>query len=207
MTEQVPHEPEPGTIGAGVVDGDYGDVSSANEIRKCVADYLGRSGLPTTEIELLGTGSPVGGFMESVVQNIWASLAIHAASKFLAFLKGARDRKFEREQNEHLRFCLIQLWDHRGDRSSVIEVLRLLAGLHAHLAQEFPNRNYRFFIKSALQKPKLQDIHVKLEDYDDLGLIARAIARRMSKLSDSEFVFVYLKDGPYYTRPYAFDAV
>lgn len=145
--------------------------------------------------------------MESVVQNVWASLAILAASKFLAFIKGTRGRKFAREQNEQLLPCFIHLQDRREERSNAIEVLRLLPGLHQQLTQDFPNRNYTFSTHSSLKKPKLQRVYIRLENYDDIGLTTRSIIRKMAKLSDSVFVTVYLKDGPYYTRPYALDVV
>ncbi|MGF4045710.1 hypothetical protein ACX800_10090 [Paenarthrobacter nitroguajacolicus] len=207
MTKQLLPEPEPGTVGAGVEDGALGDASSADEIRTSIAEYLRRSGIRPTEIKLLGLGSTTGGPMDNIVQNVWASLVILAASKFLAFVKGTRERKLKLEQNKQLRPCFIHLWDHREDRSNAIELLRLLPGLHTHLNQEFPNRNYTFSIWSSLAKPKLKQVHVKLENYDDLGLTTGAIMRRMTKLSDSPFVFVSLKDGPYYTRPYTLAAV
>lgn len=207
MTEEVRYEPEPGTIGVGVSDGAAGDVSSADEISKSIAEYFRRSGVATTELELRGLGSTTGAFMESVVQNFWASLALHFLTMFLAFIRGTRDRKFDREQKQQLRPCFIHLWDHRGERNNAIEALRLLPGLDSRLNEEFPNRNYTYFIQSSLPKQQLRQVHIKLENYDDLGLTARAIMKRLNKLSESEFVFVSLKDGPYHTRPYTLDAV
>lgn len=207
MTSELPDEPELGTVGVGVSDGDYGDISYSDEITKSIADYLRRSGVPTTEMRLMGLGSTAGVFAESVVQNVLASLVILAATKVGTFMRGTRTRKFDLEQNKQLRPCFIHIRDHRAERRNVVELLRLLPGIHRRIAEEFPNRNYTFSVQSSLLKPKLRQIHVKLENYHDLGLTTSAIARRLSKLSDSDFVFVYLKDGPYSTRPFAFDAV
>lgn len=98
--------------------------------------------------------------MESVVENALASLLVLAAAKAIDAWKNVRDRKHLRKLQGHQRPCLIQILDDRGAERDAIELLGLLPDVHAHLEQAFPNRKYSFLLMSALDKPRIQKLHI-----------------------------------------------
>ncbi|RAM37309.1 hypothetical protein DBZ45_10880 [Arthrobacter globiformis] len=207
MADPARSSPQPGTVGVGVVDGGYGDESLAEDIRHEVQDWLRRAGVTSSSVVIPGTGSAIGPFMESVAQNVWASLLILAASKAFVFFKGIRDVHHRRRLNRTQRFCLIQLWDCRGDSRNAIELLHLLPDIHAHLSQEFPNRAYSFFLMSAMNEPRIERLHIKLEDYDDLRLTIWQASKMLCRMSGTPFAFMHLEDGPYGSRRISLSAV
>lgn len=199
--------PVPDSVGIGVVDGGYNDESQAEDIRKEVQDWLRRAGIKTSPVDLAGTGSPVGPLMESVVQNVIASLLIMAAAKVVDAWKNVRDRKHLRKLRGHQRPCLIQILDNRGAARDAIELLRLLPDINTHLEQVFPNRAYSFFVMSALDKPRIQKLHIKLEDYDNLRLTVWQASKLLVRMPNTPFAFVYLEAGPYGSKRISLDAI
>ncbi|MFJ5697162.1 hypothetical protein [Arthrobacter sp. NPDC093139] len=196
-----------GTIGVGVIDGGHDDESLAQDIRQEVHDWLRRAGLKSSPVDIPGTGSAIGPFMESVIQNVWASLLILALSKAFVFFQGLKDRKNLRKFHQTQRFCLIQLWDGRGVSRNAVELLRLLPDLHAHIWQLFPNRAYSFSISSALNEPRIETVHIKLEGYDDLRLTVWQASKMLYRMSGTPFAFMHLEDGPYGSRRISLNAV
>ncbi|MDQ0867276.1 hypothetical protein [Arthrobacter globiformis] len=207
MIEPDSSPPVPGSIGIGVVDGGYNDESQTEGIRQEVQDWLRRAGLRASPVDIPGTGSAVGPFMESVVQNVWASLLILAASKAIVATKNMRDRKHRRKLRGAQRPCLIQIWDNRGAERDAVELLRLLPDIHMQLEQAFPNRMYSFFMMSALDKPDIQRLHIKLEDYDDLRLTTWQASKMLYRMSNTPFAFMYLEAGPYGSRRISLNAI
>jgi hypothetical protein len=207
MIEPDRSSPVPGSVGIGVVDGGYNDESQAEDIRQEVLDWLRRAGLKSSPVDIPGTGSAVGPFMESVVQNVWASLLILALTKAVAALKSLRDRSQVRKLRGARRPCLIQIWDSRGSRRDAAELLRLLPDIHTHLEQAFPNRAYSFFMMSALDKPRIERLHVQLEDFDDLRLTVWQASKMLYRMSNTPFAFMYLEAGPYGSRRISLNAI
>lgn len=207
MADPERSSPRAGTVGVGVIDGGYGDEPLAQEIRKEVHDWLRRAGLKSSPVDVPGTGSPIGPFMEGVIQNVWASLLILTLSKAFVFFQGLKDRKNLRKFHQTQRFCLIQLWDSRDDTRNAVELLRLLPDLHAHISQLFPNRAFSFFISSALNEPRIETLHIKLEDYDDLRLTVWQASKMLYRMSGTPFAFIHLEDGPYGSRRTSLNAV
>lgn len=207
MTDPDRSAPVPGSVGIGVVDGGYNDESQAEDIRKEVQDWLHRAGIQATPVDVAGTGSAVGPLMESVLENVLASVLVLAAAKVVGAWKDLRDRKRLRKLHGHQRPCLIQILDDRGAGRDAIELLRLLPDIHTHLEQAFPNRAYSFFLMSALDKPRIQKLHIKLEDYDNLRLTVWRASKMLLRLPDTPFAFMYLEAGPYGSRQIRLDAI
>lgn len=207
MTDPDRSAPLPGSVGIGVVDGGYNDESQAEDIRQEVQDWLQRAGIKASPVDLPGTGSTVGPLMESVAENVLASLLVLAAAKAIAAWKNVRDRKHLRKLHGHQRPCLIQILDDRGAERDAIELLRLLPDIHTHLEQAFPNRAYSFFLMSALDKPRIQKLHIKLEDYDNLRLAVWRASKQLLRMPNTPFAFMYLEAGPYGSKRISLDAI
>lgn len=207
MAEAEESSPETGTIGVAVVDGSYAEESFAEDLRKEVRERLSRAGLKSSPMNPVNRGSTTGAALESVVENVWATMFIFAVTKTYHFYRDMRDRKHLREFNRTQRYCLVQFWDNRGEARDAIELLRLLPDIHAHLSQSYPNRAYSFAIMSAMSAPRIEEITVKLENYDDLRLTVRQAGKMLHRLSGTSFAFLYLEDGPFHSRQIRINAV
>jgi hypothetical protein len=207
MTDPDRSAPVPGSVGIGVVDGGYIDESQAEDIRKEVQDWLHRAGIKASPVDVAGTGSPVGPLMESFVENVLASLLVLAAAKVIGGWKNLRDKKHLRKLQGHQKPCFIQILDDRGEGRDAIELLRLLPDIHTHIEQAFPNRAYSFFLMSALDKPRIQKLHIKLEDFDNLRLTVWRASKILLRMHDTPFAFMYLEAGPYGSRQIGLDAI
>lgn len=207
MTDPNRSAPVPGSVGVGVVDGGCNDESQAEDIRREVQVWLRRAGIKASPVDAAGTGSAVGPLMESVVENVLATLLVLAAAKIIAAWKNLRDRKHLRKLHGHQRPCHIQFLDDRGAGRDAIELLRLLPDILTHLEQAFPNRAYSIFVMSALDTPRVQMLHIKLEDYDNLRLTVWRASKMLLRLPDTPFAFMYLEAGPYGSRKIGLDAI
>lgn len=207
MAEAEELSPESGTIGVAVVDGSYAEESFAEDLRREVRERLSRSGLKSSPMDPVARGSTTGAALESVVENVWAAVLILAVTKTYRFFKDMRGRKHLREFNETQRFCLVQFWDNRGEARDAVGLLRLLPDIHAHLSQIYPNRAYSFVIMSAMSAPRIEELNIKLENYDDLQLTVWQAGRMLRRMPETPFAFLYLEDGPYHSRQIRISAV
>jgi hypothetical protein len=207
MAEAEESSPETGTIGVAVVDGNYAEESFAEDLRREVRERLSHAGLKSSPMDPVARGSTTGAALESVVENVWAAILILAVTKTYRFFKDMSDRKHLREFNETQRFCLVQFWDNRGEARDAVELIRLLPHMHAHLSQIYPNRAYSFVIMSAMSAPRIEQLNIKLENYDDLQLTVWQAGKMLRRMSDTPFAFLYLEDGPYHSRQIRISAV
>lgn len=204
MSEDAPIALNPeGTIGVGVIDGDYGEATSAAAIRQEVQSYLSRSGLETSPMPFKGMGSATGDFLVAVGTGLATDLLIHLWIRARSSVRAWRAGKMEQRLRAHRRDCHIQLGDRRGGSRDAVELLLLLPGLHSHLDQAYPNRTYSFVIFSAT--PSIEFVQIIIRDYDLLQRTVRQMAAVIHGMPDSKFLSLYLQDGPFGSRRVAYN--
>jgi hypothetical protein len=60
---------------------------------------------------------------------------------------------------------------------------------------------------SAMNEPRIERLHIKLEDYDDLRLTVWRASKILYRISETSFAFMHLEDGPYASRRISLSAV
>lgn len=206
MTEewQMPMNPH-GTVGVGVMDGSYSDLASADAISQEVQRYLARSGLEVAPTPFNPTGSATGDFLTAVATGLVADVLVHVWKQVRVFLVSRANKKLDRQLSSHKRECYIHIRDRRGDDRDAVELLLMLPGLNAHLTEEFPNRLYSFVIFSATKS--IDSVEINLRDYDGLSRTVRQMAKVLLRKTSSQFVGLYLQDGPFGSKRVAYNAV
>lgn len=59
---------------------------------------------------------------------------------------------------------------------------------------------------SALDKPRIQNLHIKLEDYNNLRLTVLHASKMLLRMPNTPFAFMYLEAGPYGSKRISLDA-
>ncbi|TNB74184.1 hypothetical protein FHJ30_05665 [Arthrobacter sp. BB-1] len=206
MTEewQEPMNPH-GTVGVGVMDGSYSDLASADAIGQEVQRYLARSGLTVAPTPFNPTGSTTGEFLTAVATGLVADVLVHVWKQMRVALASRADEKLDRRLSSHKKECYVHIRDRRGDDSDAVQLLLMLPGLNAHLTEVFPNRLYSFVIFSATRS--IDSVQINLTDYDGLSWTVRKMAKVLLKGTSSQFVSLYLQDGPFGSKRVAYNYV
>lgn len=195
----------PGTVGVGVVDGGYMEISYASEIREIVISYLMSCGLPAKPMPFKGMGSASGGIAIAVATGLAANFIGHVLARSRTSWKRYRGRVEKQQLDAGLRECHVQLGDRRDDMRDAIELLRLLPDLQRHLLVRYPNRNYSFVVLSATKS--VDSVQVILKDYEALDVNVREMVKVLKRIPKSRMIGLYLQDGPFRTRRVAYNVV
>lgn len=206
MTEewQTPMNPH-GTVGVGVMDGSYSDLASADAIGQEAQRYLARSGLKVASTPFNPTGSTTGDFLTAVATGLVGDVLVHVWKQVRVSLASRPDKKLDRQLSSHKRECYVHIRDSRGDDRDAVELLLMLPGLNAHLIEAFPNRLYSFVIFSATKS--IDSVQINLRDYDGLGRTPRQMAKVLLRKTSSQFISLYLQDGPFGSKRVAYNYV
>lgn len=194
-----------GTVGVGVMDGSYSDLTSADAIGQEAQRYLARAGLRTAPTPFNPTGSATAAFLTAVATGLVADILVHIWKQARTSLASRADKKLDGQLRSHKKECYVHIRDRRGDDCDAIELLLLLPGLNAHLAEAYPNRLYSFVIFSATKS--IDAVEINLRDYDGDGRTIRKMAKVLLRKTPSQFVGLYLQDGPYGSKRVAYNYV